>query len=64
MCVWKACILIASVACGIVVMHSHWMSALFVQLCLHSDWLSVLVKKEASMFEMVSNSIVISEINL
>ena len=30
-CVWKACILIASVACGIVIMYSHWMSALFVQ---------------------------------
>ena len=30
-CVWKTCILIASIACGIVVMHSHWTSALFVQ---------------------------------
>ena len=30
-CVWKACILIASVACGIVIIYSHWMSALFVQ---------------------------------
>ena len=46
MCVWKACILIASVACGIVIMHSHWMSALLSSrwqdflLCLHSDWLS------------------------
>ena len=26
-CVYKSCILIASVACGIVIMHSHWMSA-------------------------------------
>ena len=31
MCVWKACILIASVACGIVIMHSHWMGALLIQ---------------------------------
>ena len=33
-------------------------------LTLHSDWLSGLEKKEASMFEMVLNSFVISEINL
>ena len=31
MCVWKAGILIASVTCGIVDMHSHWMSALLLQ---------------------------------
>ena len=33
-------------------------------LCLHSDWLSGLEKKDASIFEMVSNSFVISKINL
>ena len=33
-------------------------------LILHSDWLSGLEKKEASMFEMALNSFVISEINL
>ena len=32
-------------------------------LILHSDWLSGLEKKEASMFEMALNSFVISEIS-
>ena len=40
---------------------SRWQDFL---LCLHSDWLSGLEKKDASMFEIVSNSFVISEINL
>ena len=69
-CVKKSCILIASVSCGIVIMHSHWMSALLLQqvagffVSLHSNWLSGLEKKEASIVEMASNSFVISEINL
>ena len=42
-------------------LYSRWQDFL---LCLHSDWLSGLEKKDASMFEMVSNSFVISEINL
>ena len=33
-------------------------------LILHSNWLSGLEKKEASMLEMALNSFVISEINL
>ena len=33
-------------------------------LILHSDWLSGLEKKEASMFEIALNNFVISEINL
>ena len=33
-------------------------------LILHSDWLSSLEKKEASMFEMAIKSFVISKINL
>ena len=33
-------------------------------LILHSDWLSGLEKKEASMFEITLNSFVISEKNL
>ena len=33
-------------------------------LSLHSDWLSGLEKKEASMLEMILNSFVILEINL
>ena len=50
-------------------MHSHWMSALLLQqvdflLSLHSNWLSGLEKKKASIVEMASNSFVISEINL
>ena len=51
-------------------MHSHWMSALLLQQCqdfllsLHSNWLSGLEKKEASIVEMASNGFVISEINL
>ena len=40
---------------------SRWQDFL---LCLHSDWLSGFEKKDTSRFEMVSNSFVISEINL
>ena len=47
------------------ILHSHWVSALLFQkvaaflLSLHSDWLSGLEKKEASIFQMASNSFVI-----
>ena len=45
-------------------MHSDSLSSCDVILILHSDWLSGLEKKEASMFEMALNSFVISEIVL
>ena len=45
-------------------LHSDSLSSCDVILILHSDWLSGLEKKEASMFEMALNSFVISEINL
>ena len=45
-------------------LHSDSLSSCDVILILHSDWLSGLEKKEASILEMALNSFVISEINL
>ena len=77
LCVWKSCILIASVACGICYVwksyivigwvpffSSQWQH--FCCPCILIGWVvcSGLEKKETSIFQMASNSFVILEINL